>query len=50
MLSAIKVEWLERDPTPRWVVEIEDTIKPYPEPFRALIPCEMREEKKTFLY
>ena len=28
MLFAMKVEWPERDPTTRWVVEIEDTTKP----------------------
>ena len=50
MLSVMKMEWLERDPTAKWVVGIEDTTKPYPEPFMALIPCEMKEEKKVFLY
>ena len=28
MLSTMKVEWSERDPTTRWFIEIEDTTKP----------------------
>ena len=49
MLFAMKVGWPERDPTTRWVIEIEDTRKPWPEPSMALIPCERIEEKNTFL-
>ena len=49
MLSAMKVEWLERDLTTEWVVGIEDKTKPLPEPFMALIPCERIEEKNIFL-
>ena len=48
MLFAMKVEWPKRDLATRWVVEIEDKTKPYPEPFMALIPCERIEEKNIF--
>ena len=46
----MKVGWLECDTTTRWVAEVGTMVKPKPEPSMALIPCEMREEKNTFLY
>ena len=49
MLYAMKVGWLERDTTTRWVVGIEDMTKSYPERSMAMIPCEIIEEKNTFL-
>ena len=46
----MRVGWLSGNTTPRWVVGKKTRRNPYPEPSMTLIPCEMREEKNTFLY